>query len=122
MRNYQIKFEHRENYLFADVSGQDTVENSIAYWTDILNECEKYNFQKVLVYEEMVGTLSKSELYKLNKSLSKLGLDKIRRIAFVDKFGTNSDQNTFGASMGLSEGIKYMLFESLSEAEKYLLL
>ena len=122
MRNYQIKFEHRENYLFADVSGQDTVENSISYWTDILNECEKYNFQKVLVYEEMVGTLSKSELYKLNKSLSKLGLDKIRRIAFVDKFGTNSDQNTFGAAMGLSEGIKYMLFEFLSEAEKYFLL
>ena len=80
MKNYKIKFEDRGNYIFAHVLGKESFESSLGYWTEISELYLKKPFEKILVYEELEGSIPKSEIFKLNIELGKLHLNQIKQI------------------------------------------
>lgn len=115
-----IEYIEKQKFLFAKVSGKESYSNSLKYWKEVYNECRKRNYDRLLVEEALEGEISKSEVYSLNLELVELGLGNLSRIAFVDKFGDAQGHNNFGISVALSKGVKYVIFNSLEEAEEYL--
>ena len=81
---YTLVLEPRPGYLRAHVSGpEDTVEVSIAYWSEIAAACEAGAVRRLLVVEELAGCAAPSEMAEVVDGLLQLGFRDIV-IAFVD--------------------------------------
>ena len=119
---YNIKFEHRAEYLYVYVSGKkDSVEISTQYWNEIAGECRKTNYKKVLVEEDIPQAVaSVFELYQFASQLPKLGFAGIY-IAFVDRYIEQNELNEFVELVAGNRGLKGRVFNDVGEAEKWLL-
>lgn len=119
---YDIRFEHRPEYLYAYVSGEkDTVEISTQYWDEIAEECRKNDSKKVLVEEDISEALaSVFELYQFATELPNLGFAGIY-IAFVDRYIEQNDLNEFVELVASNRGLMGRVFNDVKEAEKWLL-
>lgn len=121
-KQYNIKFEHRSEYLYAYVTGEkDNVEISSQYWNEIAEECCRNDYKKVLVEEDISDTVaSVLELYQFATELPKLGFAGIY-IAFVDRYIEQNDLNKFVELVASNRGLTGRVFNDLNEAEKWLL-
>ena|SRR5687768_2787405 len=119
---YDIRFEHRSEYLYAYVSGdQDSVEISTRYWNEIAAECRKNNYKKVLVEEDIPEAVaSVFELYQFAAELPKFGFAGIY-IAFVDRYIEQNELNEFVELVASNRGLMGRVFNDVTEAEKWLL-
>jgi hypothetical protein len=118
---YQILFEDRDNYLFASVTGEkDSLEISVAYWTDVFTEMRIRNYNKVLVTEDFKDVVTAMDMYMLIEEIQKLGLTDLQ-IAFVDKELSQYDLNKFAETVAVNRGIYGKIFNSEREAERWLL-
>lgn len=119
---YDIRFEHRAEYLYAYVSGEkDSVEISAQYWSEIAEECRKNNCQKILVEEDIPEAIaSVFEIYQFASELPRLGFAGIY-IAFVDRYIEQNELNEFVELIAGNRGLKGRLFNDVNEAEKWLL-
>lgn len=119
---YDIRFEHRAEYLYAYVTGEeDNVEISTQYWTEIGEECRQNNYQKVLVEEDIKEAIaSVFELYQFAAELPKYGFAGIY-IAFVDRYIEQNELNKFVELVATNRGLKGRVFNDVTEAEKWLL-
>jgi hypothetical protein len=118
---YQIRFEDRETYLYASVTGEkDSLEVSVAYWTDVFTEMRIRNTNKVLVTEDFKDVVSAMDMYMLIEEIQKLGLTDLQ-IAFVDKELSQFELNKFAETVAVNRGIYGKIFNSEAEAERWLL-
>jgi len=118
---YRIAFEDRDMYLYAFVTGpKDSLELSIAYWTEVLTEMRTRNKNRVLVTEDFKDCVSAMDMYMLVEELQKLGLNDLQ-IAFVDKQISQNDLNRFAETVAVNRGIYCKVFNSEAEASSWLL-
>lgn len=119
---YDIRFEHRPEYLYVYVSGEkDSIEISTRYWSEIAAECRKKDYKKVLVEEDISEAIvSVLELYQLASELPKYGFAGIY-IAFVDRFIEQNELNEFVKLVAANRGLKGCIFNDVEEAKKWLL-
>lgn len=119
---YDIRFEHRTEYLYAYVSGEeDNIEISTQYWNEIAEECRQGNYKKVLVEEDITEAIaSVIELYQFAAELPKYGFAGIY-IAFVDRYIEQNELNKFVELVATNRGLKGRVFNDVTEAEKWLL-
>lgn len=118
---YQIVYDDRKDYLFASVTGpKDSLEVSIAFWTEIITEALTNNFKKLLVTEDFKDVVSALDMYMLVEQLEKFGIQDLQ-VAFVDKEISQLELNKFGETVAVNRGIHARVFKKESEAEKWLL-
>ncbi len=117
---YTLTLEPREHYLRAHVSGpEDTVEVSIAYWSEIAAACRAGAVRRLLVVEELEGTVQPSEMAAVVEGLLQLGFHDIR-VAFVD--ATEDASLLVSAEIrAKKEGFVGRVFRREAEAERWLL-
>jgi hypothetical protein len=117
---YTLTLEPRDRYLRAQVSGpEDTVEVSVAYWSEIAAACRDGAVRRLLVVEELEGTAQPSEMEAVVGFLLQLGFQDIR-IAFVD--ATEDAALLVRAEIQVQKhGVTARVFRRESEAERWLL-
>ena len=118
---YTLTFEYRPEYLYAFVGeGTDSLEVSKEFWLRVLTECEKQNYNKALIEEDLEGKIPLSDLYELAVWLTQLKFENIS-VGFVDRRIDHLDQNKFGELIANNRGFRVTVLESIAEAEKYIL-
>lgn len=118
---YQIEFEHRPQYLYAYVSGKhDSVEISLAFWTEIASEYRKTKYKKILIEEDIIESVTPADMYKIGSEIPKLGFLDVR-VAFFDRHLEHHELNQFGELVATNRGLRSKVFNDFAEAEKWLL-
>lgn len=118
---YTLDFEYRPEYLYAFVGeGNDCLEISKEFWLRVLTECEKQDYTKALIEEDLDGSLPLSELYELAVWLTQLKFENIQ-VGFVDRRVEHLEQNKFGELIANNRGFRVTVLESVEEAEKFIL-
>src|SRR5688500_10922716 len=83
---YTLTCEHRPDYLYAYVEGQhDNYEISRQYWQEVIDECNRAGYSKVLVEEAIEEQSSMIDTFQLVSEFGEMGLRGIK-MAFVDRF------------------------------------
>ena len=118
---YNLELEERKDYLYAYVSGdKDSVEICTQYWHEIADECQRIKYSKVLIVEDIRETVSMTEMYEICTEIPYMGFIGIK-IAFVDRRTEQREVNEFGGLVVTNRGVNAKLFDTVEEAEKWLL-
>lgn len=117
---YRLTLEPRAHYLRAHVSGpEDSVDVSIAYWSEIAAACRAGDVRRLLVVEELEGTAQPSEMDAVVGFLLELGIHDVR-LAFVD--ATEDAALLVRAEIrAQKQGFAGRVFRREAEAERWLL-
>ncbi|MGI9056212.1 MAG: hypothetical protein ACR2F2_10475 [Pyrinomonadaceae bacterium] len=119
---YTIEFEHRPKYLYAFISGKDdSLEITRSYWQEMLNECRTHRFDKLLVEENLEGSLSMQEVYEFASEYLQMGFRQII-VAFVDRYPEQQQLNRFGELVATNRGGRIRVFDSVTDAKQWLLI
>ena len=116
---YSLEMEDRGEYLYAIVGGlKVTPEIGLAYWREIVGECERTGHSKILLEHNFAEMISMSGMLEVIGPLS--GMLKGRMFAFVDRY---EHYEIPEAAKGIlrNQSIKMQLFRDVQEAEKWLL-
>ena len=115
---YDIEFENHGEYLHAIVGGlRVTADIALAYWNEIIEECEKLGCSKILLEHNFVEMISKEEMLEVIGPVAHLLKD--RMFAFYDHYG-HYEIPEAGKAILRSLDVKMQIFHDLSEAEKWL--
>lgn len=98
-----IEFEDKPGYLRCHVTGTDSLDFSIEYFTRVADECRQRGFSNVLVVEELTGQLTTTDMFRLAEKLPKLF--RSIRLAFVDMIPDHQEDNLFGETAGINRGL-----------------
>ncbi|MCJ7774346.1 MAG: hypothetical protein MUP22_14580 [Desulfobacterales bacterium] len=115
-----ISYEDRKGYLYAFMTGvRDGVGDAIEYWRQILKECNKRGYRKVLVEQQFDKPLSTMGAFTLVEELLEMIVIKTR-IAFVDRDATQNDINMFTETVAVNRGIFVRVFTNINDAVNWL--
>ena len=92
--SYKTRYEKRDGYLFARFEGQQSYEDAVRFWTDLLNESDFKDYNKFLVVGEPIEELSLYEVQLLYTEIAKMS--KGKAIAYVDPNDENFLVNSYG--------------------------
>jgi len=118
---FSLSFEHRDDYLYAYVTGQhDSYEISKRYWQEIARELKGTQYRRLLVDEDIIEAASMGDVFQLVSELVGMGFAGIR-IAFYDRQITHTDLNDFGALVASNRGLDGLAFNDIEKAKEWLL-
>lgn len=116
---YDIRYEKGRNYLFAHIEGHETYENALDFWKELQKEARERSFSRLMVVDEVTGTLNTTQIFTLSTEIARLHPDAV--IAFVDPKKETLEANRFGETVLANRGITGRVFTDEGEAEKWLL-
>lgn len=117
-RAYELEFEHHGDYIHAIVGGlRVTSEIALAYWQEIIDECERVDCSKILLEHNFVQMISKEEMLEVIGPVAHLL--KGRMFAFYDHYG-HYEIPEAGKAILRSLDVKMQIFHDLHDAERWL--
>jgi hypothetical protein len=118
--HYHLTLEDREGYLFAQVvSDGVTREAGFEYIRKIADRCRESNCENILVIRDIPNMLPLKELYNSAGDLFEIFDQK--KLAIVNPHSEIYGRMNFLAQAYESLGGRCRIFETVSEAEKWLL-
>lgn len=116
---YAIEFEEHEAYLHAIVGGlRVTSEIALGFWHEIIRECEKHGYSKILLEHNFVEMISKDEMLEVIGPIAHLL--KGRMFAFYDSY-SHYEIPEAGKVILRNLNVKMQIFNDLDEAAKWLI-
>ena len=101
---FKVRFEQHPGYLRAYVhDGRDSLEVSIAMWKLLGEQCRKLNIRRLLVLEDLEGTVDVAEVPKVIDAMIEFGFADIR-CAFVE-LGSDQQRSEHGAILLTERGM-----------------
>ncbi len=119
--SYNLTLETHDDYLYARITGRDSMENSLAYWTQVAEAVQSAGLKKILVEELLEGEPDTLGTYQVATTVAALFSHYPVRLAFVDPHHIDSETNSFSVTVTRNRGINVRLFGSREEAEPWLL-
>ena len=117
---YELVFEERPSYLVAHVNASTIDEQiAMAYLGEIANKCDEIECERLLFIREIPEMLPDGALFFVSADFQKM-INGIKT-AFVNPFAKNTDSFDFAITVAENRGANYHLFDSIPEAEKWLL-
>lgn len=119
-QGFEIDVDERDAYLRAFVAGgSDSLAISLAYWTELGQECARRQATNLLVVEDLDPFDAGPEALELVcDAMVQAGLGQVR-VAFVDVQEVG-DVNESGMMVGFDKGLTLMLFSTESLADLWL--
>ncbi len=115
-----VDFTVKEDYLRAVVSNsENSYENAIFYWKRIRDEISAGKHRKLLIVEQLSGSMSVADVFQLVGQIVEMGFVGVK-IAFVDT-GHRYELGDFGITAGANRGLWGQIFYDEKEAEDWLL-
>ena len=114
-----LHFEHRNSYLYVKLTGKDSYDESIAYWTKIAKKTRALGLSSVLVHEELEGQITEGEIFQLLMELvpTAIGI----RVALFDEHQADLEVNKLGSLIANNRGCEIRIFQSLEDAEAWII-
>lgn len=117
-KGYAIEFENHGEYIHAIVGGRRvTSEVAMAYWQEIVDECESVGCSKILLEHNFVEMISKEEMLQMIGPLAHMLKGKM--FAFYDHYG-HYEIPEAGKAILRSLDVKMQIFHDLHDAQKWL--
>ena len=117
---FRIRFDVHLGYLRAYVhEGQDSVDVSIAMWHLLGEQCRAQQMQRLLVLEDLGGTVPEHEVPRVIQAMIDAGFGGIR-VAFVELQG-HHQANEQGEILGMEHGLAVHLSNNEHAARHWLL-
>jgi len=117
-KGYEIEFEEHDGYLQAIVGGlRVTSEIALGYWQEIIDECEKLGYSKILLEHNFVEMISKDEMLEVIGPVAHLL--KGRMFAFYDHY-EHYEIPEAGKAILRSLDVKMQIFHDMDQAKKWL--
>ena len=120
MEEYDLTIEERDSYLYAYVSGKDSMEAALVYWQEIIDAGKKLKHNKILVEENLQGSPDTLDYFEFGRFLAKIAGDWKFRIAFVDHHEDHVADNYFAENVAVNRGVNTKVCTSIKEAEDWL--
>lgn len=123
MDGYRIFYEARDDYLYAHVTGPNTVETIRRYSADVRAACRLHASERVLVVVNLSGPgLAMLDVYKAVAESSDATVGLTLRAAYVDLNPEHGDENMLLAeNVAATRGIPVRTFRDIATAEAWLL-
>ena len=118
--SYKMRIEPRGDYLYFYVTGRETLGACLGYWKQIVNEYAKHDYTKILVEENLKGRLTVIEMYEVVSDFASFGVNKIPKIAFIDRHEVNQERNKFGELVTRKREVNCKVFPDIDAAERWL--
>jgi hypothetical protein len=116
---YTIKMENRGEYLHVIVGGlRVTPEIALAYWREIIDECESCGCTRILLDHDFVEMISMTEMLAVIGPVGDMLQGRL--LAFYDRYG-HYDVPDAGKKILRSHDVKMQIFNKLDQAERWLL-
>ena len=117
---YELKFEKRPDYLYAFVRAK-TIDRDTAidYLGRIADRCEDLECTKLLLERDIPVMLSDSDLYFTTNEF--LRMLKGVKVAFFNPHISIEKAMEFAITIGTTSGAKFSLFNTIADAEEWLL-
>jgi hypothetical protein len=116
---YKLELEDCGTYLYAHLTGQGDFQASLQYWSRIADKAVELGHRKVLVHENMLGTLSKAQVFEVVTRIMKPEYLSIH-VAFFDENLDNESLNALGQLVASNRGATVELFHSLEAARTWI--
>ena len=119
--SYELHFTDRGDYLFASVKGdQDSAEITLAYWREIVAECNRRGTARLLVCDDLHGQpATLQDFDRLAAAMQGSGLERVR-VAFHEPVSTNLRLVEHGELAFREAGFTLRVFGGEREAELWL--
>ncbi len=118
--DFEIEYEAREGYLFAQVSGpKDSVDVSKRFWDAIIARMNEIGEDRVLVVEDFPNQLSPADMYAIAVIVSKL-FRQPKKLALVDTCASHYELNAFGETVATNRGAAARAFNDMDDAIAWL--
>ena len=112
--------EWHGSHLRAHVfDGTDSVPVSIAMWKLLAEQCREYSARRLLVLEDLAGSVDVADIGAVVAAIVGLGFAGIR-IAFVE-LRDDMSVNEHGEILALEQGVTICVFGNESQARRWLL-
>ena len=116
---YQLYFEYRPEFLVARVTGEtDSVDISVRYFGEIVDECKARDYKKVLIIEDIKEKTSIVDIYSIVSYWSEMA--RGIKGAFVDLQSEHFTNNQFGELVAVNRGVMGRIFLDIPSAEEWL--
>lgn len=119
-RAFEIRFEKKSDYIYVFVTGrEDSVEVSLCYWKEIVEECIGLGIKAVLIEEDFPNQISATDIYGAMTEIAKMVPTGLR-VAFVDRRTEQHDLNLFAETVAVNRGAVGRVFGSVESAREWL--
>lgn len=117
---FRIRFDVHPGYLRAYVhDGEDSLAVSVAAWRMLADQCRAHGMQRLLVIEDLAGTVPDDEVPQVIDAMVDAGFGAIR-VSFVEMQG-HHQENEQGEILGLEHGLVVHVASSENAARQWLL-
>jgi hypothetical protein len=118
---YKINIRAEDGYIYAHVTGKESLENSWAYWREIAAAGAKHGVKKVLVEDYLEGEISALDIHTFAKGFTeRTGIPLGTRIASVS-LPEKLPAQRFAETVVLNwAGVTVKVFTDINEAKKWL--
>jgi hypothetical protein len=119
-RPYELTFEARPQYLYAQVKA-DTITEQIAagYLREVADKCRELECDRLLLHRDIPEMLATGTLFFVAADFQKM-ISGIRT-AFVNPHLSNRNELDFAVTVGTNRGADYAVFDNDADAEAWLL-
>lgn len=115
---YNVRYEEREEYLYAHISGPESVHNAINFFRDLRAKGDAEGYEAFLVVDEVSGHLDTNDTFHISKEIAKLHIGNT--IAFVDPKEETFAANAFGGTVVANRGVITRVFDNENDAVEWL--
>lgn len=116
---YSLEMEDRGEYLYAIVGGlKVTPEIALAYWHEIIDECDPLGRTKILLEHNFVEMISMHEMLQVIGPVAEML--KGHMLAFVERYD-HYDIPEAGKAILRTLNVRMQLFTDVEEARKWLI-
>ena len=122
MNNYTLHIENRTTYLYATVTGENTLTNVLSYLDEIYDACIQHKCVNVLIEENLKGSnLDTFDIFVVVSKNFARALSLGLRLAYVD---LNTEHNKrglkFAENLAHIRGVNVQLFYETEKAIAWL--
>ena len=118
-QGFRICFDDEPEYLRAYVfDGTDSLEVSLAMWRMLADECEATGCSRLLVLEELQGTVTPAEISVVIDAIAHMGFSELR-VAFVE-LREDIQIAELGEIMSIERGLTARVFSQENDARRWL--
>jgi hypothetical protein len=118
--SYKLTVVQKPGYIHATITGSNTPENVRDYLTAVERECIARGCFRILIEERLEGPrLGTLGVFGIVSEASKRSAGVFSAIAYVDVNAAGSLMK-FAENVAINRGISVMVFQSVSEAERWL--
>ena len=117
---YKLEHQPRDGYVYFKVTGEDSLETSLAYFQEVFDIAISMESPHILIDEYLDGDLSTIEMYELTEKIPDMQKGHVFKVAFVDSQAKNPAEQEFGVTVVRNRGMDGRKFGNIDDAVAWL--